>query len=554
MAIKITFASDVSAVTRDMKTLGDRLHDTLDELQGIDRAGSQAGAGLDDLAQDSSRAAEGLDDAQRAMRETADAGDRMGRDLADAGDGFERMAEGVEKDAKNMSDNVEKAFRNMADETRAKTKKVADDTGSDMHRASEATETFKDEARSNLAETASSFDGSLESIVDGLQGTFGGVAADLGPAGMIGGALAGAALGTGMAIAQNIADGINEKGDIAADLAEDIRGVGGALDDVDFTARMEEWGTAIQDQRKWWELWQDTAQTGLEDVRENADKAGVSFEDMFKGASGSIEDARAALDIIDQKLEDIAQRDGIVAKANPRDLEEQRRALEELRGQIEDNIDVQEQAKQIEEDRAKAIGVTTDQLLEQVDAQDKLSDTMSDSVGSQLDYLDALDQVREGVEKNGAVHGTATKAARDNERGLIDLKDAAYDMAAAQIAAGESTETVSGQLAQQRADFIAVATSMGYTTSEAEGLADAYGLVPSQVITDVQAKGVDQTKAQLNGIERNIGVSVDVKERGVQAARNAIALIPREVTTTVRVRRVGDIAGRFGSSVARAAY
>lgn len=551
MAIKIDFVSDVSQVVRDASRLADALDDAVDELQDVRDAGEDGARGLERLSDEGKRAGDSLDKTQRALRDTGDAADDAGRGLKDTGDDFERTGDTIEKTAKSIDDKTEKAFRNMSDNARTSTKKVADDTDRDMRRASESTDTFKSEAKQNLAETASSFDGSLESLVDGIQGTFGGVAADLGPAGMIGGALAGAAIGLGVNVAQSVADGINENGEIAAGLAQQITEVGGSIDDVNFTEKMDEWGYAIQDNREWWELWQDTAQTGFEDVRDASDRAGMSFNDMFNGIAGNSEDAQAALDAVNAEIDRMNGAPGEWF-SHPVASPEKMAALNELRNSIQDNIDVQEQAEEIEKDRAEAIGLTTDQIVDQIKAQDELSDTISDSVGSQLDYLDTLDEVNQKISENGAVHGTATKESRDNERALIDLKDAAYDMASAQIAAGESTATVSGQIEQQRADFVRAAEAMGYTTTEAEGLADAYGLVPTTVITNVSAQGVSATKAELNGIERNIPVTVPVSATGVQTVRQTLRSLQSDAVIHVRTTGVQSVMRSTAAARSRA--
>lgn len=551
MAIKIDFVSDVSKVTRDLDTLGDRLNDAVDELQGIERAGEDGARGLDRLADSGDDAARSLDDTQRALKDTGDAADHAGSGVKDAGDDFEKMSEGVEKDAKAMSKEVEKAFREMGDESSKNTSKIAKDTGTDMHKASEATATFKDEAKQNFSESMSSFDGSLDGLVDMIQGTMGGVAADLGPKGMIGAGLIAAAIGIGVAVGQSVADGINEKGEIAAGLAQQIADLGGVIDDVDFTERMDEWGTAIQDNREWWEVWQGQAETGLEHVKDMSERAGMSFTDMFHGIAGNGEDAQTALDAVNAEIDRMNKSPGEWF-SHPVASPQKMAALGELSKELEDNVEVQKQAQEIEESRAEAIGVTTDQIVDQIKAQDELSDTLSDSVSASIDYADTLDDVNETVEKNGKVHGLATKESRENEKALISLKDAAYDMASAQVAAGESTETVSGQIAGQRQDFIRLAEQMGYTSTEAGQLADSYGLIPDKVITDVKAQGVSATKAELNSaFPSRMPVTIDVMTSGVNAAAAAVAALTKPATKRVNVEYSG---GTGGGTRPRAAF
>lgn len=562
MAIKIDFVSDVSQITRDLGTLGDRLDDAVDDMQQLERAGGDAADGLEkitDAGRDldqvgkagkdaadglekvsdtSDDAARDLDKLERSLEDVGDAGGNAGKGLREVGDDAEKMAKDVESEVKTMDDRVQKAFRNMADHARTSTGKVADTTRKDFDRAGSATETFKDEARSNLSETLSSFDGSLEGMVDGLQGTLGGVVADLGPAGMIGAGAVAAGLGVGMAYAEQVAEGINEKGEIAAALAEEIREAGGAIDDVDFVARMDEWGSSIQDTREVWELWQDQAKTGFQEISDLAADAGADYETMFRGVTGTADEAQTALDEVNRMLEE-HRNNNAGWLADPLEMNKQGAALLDLKGQIQDNIDVQEQAIESEELRADAIGVTTDELGKQIDAQEELSSVLSDAVSSELDYLDTLDEVNASIEENGRTLDKGTEKGRDNIRALIDLKDASFDYAASQIEAGESTAVVAGELGRQRDAFVEAAKSAGYSTTEAERLADAYGLIPSEIITDVEAKGVDAAKAELNDLEKDRSVRVDVKASGTESVGRAIERISRNRTVTIFTRTVG---------------
>jgi hypothetical protein len=126
----------------------------------------------------------GAKDAENAFGKVADSLDDMARDGDRAGDKLERSFEDIQREARQTGNVVQRESKEG------------------FGKASEASREFKSEAIQNLSETASSFDGSLTSISDGIQGTFGGLAASLpGPLGIaaagiavVGGAvLAGAA-------------------------------------------------------------------------------------------------------------------------------------------------------------------------------------------------------------------------------------------------------------------------------------------------------------------------------------------------------------------------
>lgn len=596
MAIKIDFVSDVSQITRDLGSLGDRLDQAVDDMQQLEGAGEGAARSLEDVtdagrdldrvdAGDAARSLEDVSDAgegaarsledvtdagrdlervgdaghdaadglgevgdasgdaardltkvERALDDVADAGGETTRELRDVGDGAEKMTKEVEGEVDGMEKKVRDAFRNMADHARQSTGRVADTSRKDFDRAGDATETFRDEARSNLSETLSSFDGSLEGMVDGLQGTLGGVVADLGPAGMVGAGAIAAGIGVGMAYAENVAEGINEQGEIASALAQELSEVGGALDDIDLEGRMTEWGLAVQDNREVWEVWQDTAETGLEHVADMAQRAGTDFEDSFRGVTGSLEESQAMLEEVNSRITEMETNRGSLLDAYDLGAADQSNALHELKGEIEENIEAQERAKEIEELRADAIGVTNESLAEQVERQEELTGVLTSAEETELDYLDTLDKTNATIAENGRTLDKKTEAGRENRRALIDLRDGIFEYAAAELEAGASTEDVSRSLGEQRRAFMDAAEAAGYTETQAERLADAYGLIPEDIITDVSAKGVDSTKNELDSIDRSINTTVNVQPSGLEAAKNNIRYAFSTMNVAVNVR------------------
>lgn len=117
-----------------------------------------------------------LDDAQKALTD-------LGRDksldkLEDNLQEAQKASKNLEKDTKKTADAIESEYKNAY-------RKLKTESKEGYHKASEAAEGFKDEAKQNFAETASSFDGSMQSIADGVQGTLGGLATSVaGPLGL----------------------------------------------------------------------------------------------------------------------------------------------------------------------------------------------------------------------------------------------------------------------------------------------------------------------------------------------------------------------------------
>lgn len=126
---------------------------------------------------------EASDALEKVTRDGDKAGDHLERSLHDA----QRETEGLKHETKQLHDTIEKgartSYRRMAD--------ASDDATSTASRNVRA---LRDEARQNFAEVASSFDGSVQGVTNGLQGLTGGLAASMG-----GWGIAVATLGAGAA-------------------------------------------------------------------------------------------------------------------------------------------------------------------------------------------------------------------------------------------------------------------------------------------------------------------------------------------------------------------
>jgi len=95
---------------------------------------------------------------------------------------------------------AEKSFKETFDTVKRESRQAGDDIGRNVKRgfdgASDGVKDFKDEAKQNFAETASSFSGDMEGAVEGIQGTLGGLANSAIPGVGIAAGLAAAGIGT----------------------------------------------------------------------------------------------------------------------------------------------------------------------------------------------------------------------------------------------------------------------------------------------------------------------------------------------------------------------
>ncbi len=118
-------------------------------------------------------------------------------------------------------------------------------------------------------------------------------------------------------------------------------------------------------------------------------------------------------------------------------------------------------------------------------------------------FQESLDATRESADEHrGALEMTkgmldlSTKGAREAAGSLRTLATDTKGASASIIEMGGSQEDAAAKMARGRAEFIKNATQMGLTKKEAERLADAYGLIPEDVKTEVSAPGAVNARQQ----------------------------------------------------------
>lgn len=199
--ISINFLADVRDFLRGTKNVEEELDDVADSL--------------DDVARDGVKATEKLEDGFNDLR----------------------------KKAKQAGDDIEKG--------------IGDGTKRGAKQGETATEVYKKEAIANVSEVTSSFTGSWESAADAVQGTLGGVVADLGPAGAAIGAAG--ALGVGL-LTQAIIQ--------AEEAAEETR------------ARIAELGLEMIEAGSQGEVPLQTLIDNLKEIVSNSEEASKKFRDI----------------------------------------------------------------------------------------------------------------------------------------------------------------------------------------------------------------------------------------------------------------------------------
>lgn len=145
------------------------------------------------------------------------------------------------------------------------------------------------EGRQNAAETFSSFDGSLESLVDGIQGTFGGIVSDLGPLGAIGGAVAAVGIGLAMSLWQQSQEDAQKLREEVAELASELIDAGrdGSVSMGYVADKLHEIATETEEGRDNLATW-----------KKYADDLGLPFDKMADQLTGAVQVTREQIDAL----------------------------------------------------------------------------------------------------------------------------------------------------------------------------------------------------------------------------------------------------------------
>ncbi|GEB94386.1 hypothetical protein [Microbacterium lacticum] len=204
--------------------------------------------------------------------------EELERAMKDAQDETKRL----ERETKDTADAIEKEYKRAYREAK-------DSARDGMGKAGEAGKEFKDETLANLSEVTSSFNGSMESVGDLVQGTLGGLTQGLGPA--LGGAAAAAAAGIGVITEAftNAGEAADEARDSAFQFAYDVQG---ALDNAGYTERVAQWTSDTEKLKQA----QDIAKVSGQDVADVID-ALASGGDKLDGLWAAFEEGANTTDV-----------------------------------------------------------------------------------------------------------------------------------------------------------------------------------------------------------------------------------------------------------------
>lgn len=529
--IDVTIVTDVDDVVSGAEKVADSFENIDDALKDTERAGDAAFEGLADSATDAADKVDG--DLSKALKNVSDDVDDAADSFKDIDKSAERAFEGVEDSANDAAKVIDRDLTKALEEVEDKAKSTGDTIGREVSSgtdaAGEGMSDLREESASTAKEAAASF-GSIEDAASALQEVAANAFVGFGPAGMAAGIIAAAGIGLAISAMQANADEINENKERVVDMARTIAENGGTLRQSDYISAMEDYGYSIVDTKEWLDIFQEDAITGFEEMGKLSKESGIDLKTAFDGAFGSVKDAEEGLEQVNEKLTDLKEKKEAVYQLEGSIMDPVDTAtlesLETLKSKMEDNIKNQQVAEEMEKARRKAIEGTVEATLEDIAALEKKNSLLQDGVTSELDYRDQVEATAQALKDNGATLDINTQAGRDNQRALIDQSDAALEMAQSQLEAGTSADTVASSLMAQREALLLTLDAVTGNRAESERLAEAYGLIPSEVITEVKTNGAVESKAEIEQIPATAETEVNVDDGGdVDAVKGRIGSV-----------------------------
>lgn len=220
-------------------------------------------------------------------------------------DELERDMKGAQKATSEFDRQIDKARDNLRQAQR-QSRSFGDETKDSFHEAGHYSGEFKEEALANFSEVTSSFDGSMTSVVDLAQGTFGGLASLGGPVGLALGGLAalvgGVFSGMSAAADENAQKAAQSIEDMYADMVES----GQQFVSQDFVnQKIQE---IIGSQEELNKVKQDAAQAAIS--QQTALRAEAGDQDALKVA---LDGAEAAYAKVQARIDEVVRNGGQVS-------------------------------------------------------------------------------------------------------------------------------------------------------------------------------------------------------------------------------------------------
>lgn len=268
----------------------------------------------------------GTGDVEQSLDQLADSLDDLARDTASSSE------EAGDKLATDFTDAFDKVKREAKDTGR----KIGDDINDGARRAGEGVETFRDEGKQSIRETAASFS-DVEDALDLVQEVAANAFQGFGPAGMAAGAAAAIGIGLANAALQDATDKANAAKDEVVDLAKELTEVHGNVALIQWADRLKDKLLEIADQNAWQTFWNDQPKAKLQEWTNAANRFGVDMHDVARMITGDQQAQARVSDQLSAKYLELGRHVDAYGENNSRamgDLQQFRAELEQQSGQI----------------------------------------------------------------------------------------------------------------------------------------------------------------------------------------------------------------------------
>ena len=442
------------------------------------------------------------------------------RGTKSAAEGLEDVADSLDdlaKDGDQATEKLEKSFKEMAREAKEAGRDAENGLGKGFKGAARegetAAKTIKDEFKSNLSEVTSSFDGSVQSMGDLVQGTLGGLVSDLGPTGLVLGAAGAAAVGL---VIKAFEDGQLTAEEFRAKVSELATELIEAGEDGNVSYGY------ISDQLKEFALATDDGALSLESIKKMAKDSGVEFSDLAEALAGNVDTIDELLDS-QKALQGTTHRGIELNDARVKALGDEDDAIDKVVGALEEAKRASEEAQKAEEDLLEAQGPEYEAKAAAIASIDAAYDQ---AVGSILDF-------------------------KNEETGVLDIGAfvASIETRKAELAAYQEALATSGLTTQQKQalDDMGIEAASAYLDGIKSGTPEQ-ARVLKESLTEAAKTSSGQAKGVLeDAFKKPVQAKVDA-EMNTKAAKESLnQFITNAERTPIKIR--AKIVDRNGKEV-----
>lgn len=269
--------------------------------------------------------------------------------------------------------------------------------------------------------------------------------------------------------------------------------------------------------------WLESAFGNEKSIIERAERIGVATEDVIGYIQGEEDAIRRLAEVTDAFIEGS---DGKwERKSNTESvkiltglLDDEREALElgsrearQAAGAYTELGSKQRDAADAADKHTKALQDQQDQIQSAYDATLNLAEAQLRQKDAQDRSTDAIQRYKDVSEDEEATDRDKERAKRDMESALLSEVGAYRNVTGAMERQNESAVELNKVIADQRQQFINTATQMGINEQEAKDLADAYGLIPNRVDTEMVASGFGMALSAAQDLQNTLN-NIDGKQ------------------------------------------